>query len=268
MHKLTAPVEALLRNVARDIVMPRFQKLATHEVEVKSPGEEVTIADREAELRLNEGLAQIYSEARMIGEEACASDPSLLDRMENGSAWVIDPIDGTSNFAAGRPHFAIMLALVCDGVAEAGWMFDPILDRMCHSARGSGAFIDGIKISARESGEPLPVAAISLKFLKPEQRAEMIVQTENKVILATPPMCAAEQYPRVTLGANDIAVFARVLPWDHIAGSLFLTEAGGKVARMDGSPYQFWDGRAGLLAASSPTMWDRAAQLFEVQDFG
>jgi fructose-1,6-bisphosphatase/inositol monophosphatase family enzyme len=267
MHALSPAVEALLRTVAAEIVMPRYQRLAAHEVEIKSPGEEVTIADREAELRLNEGLALILPEARMIGEEACAADPSLLDGLEHGTAWVIDPIDGTSNFAAGRPHFGIMVALVRDGVAQAGWMYDPILNRMCHAALGGGAFVDGARVTARESGEALPVAAISLKFLNPDQRANMLEQTAGKVTPVDPPMCAAEQYPRVAFGTNDIAIFARVLPWDHIAGALFLTEAGGKVARMDGSPYQFWDRRTGMLAASSPSMWDRAAMIFDEGDF-
>jgi fructose-1,6-bisphosphatase/inositol monophosphatase family enzyme len=267
MHTLSPTVEALLRTVSAEIVMPRYQRLASHEVEIKSPGEEVTIADREAELRLNEGLDLILPEARMIGEEACAADPSLLDGLEHGTAWVIDPIDGTSNFAAGKPHFGIMVALVRDGVAEAGWLFDPILNRMCHAAQGLGAFVDGKRIYAQESASELPIAAISLKFLNPEQRLKMVEQTAGKVTPVDPPMCAAEQYPRVAFGTNDIAVFARVLPWDHIPGALFLTEAGGKVARMDGSPYQFWDGRTGMLAASSPAMWDRAAQLFGEGDF-
>ncbi len=55
--------------------------------------------------------------------------------------------------------------------------------------------------------------------------------------MADIPRCAAEQYPRIVLGVNDLAVFERTLPWDHAPGSLFVNEAGGKVARPDGSPY-------------------------------
>jgi fructose-1,6-bisphosphatase/inositol monophosphatase family enzyme len=56
-------------------------------------------------------------------------------------------------------------------------------------------------------------------------------------------------------------VFQRTLPWDHIAGALFLTAAGGHIARMDGTCYRFWDGRTGLLAAASREIWDTAAQI-------
>jgi fructose-1,6-bisphosphatase/inositol monophosphatase family enzyme len=262
MHALSASVEALLRTVSAEIVMPRYQKLAAHEIEEKSPGDQVTIADREAELRLNDGLSGILP-AGLVGEEACAADPSLMDGLESGTHWIIDPIDGTANFAAGRPHFGLMVALVADGLAQAGWMFDPVLNRMCHAALGHGAFIDGERVTARESGEALPVAAVSFKYQDPTRRAELIALLAGNVRAADPPMCAAEQYPRIALGTNDIALFERTLPWDHVPGALFLGEAGGTVARMDGGAYQFWDKGRGLLAASSPAMWERAAKLFE-----
>ena len=73
------------------------------------------------------------------------------------------------------------------------------------------------------------------------------------------PRCAAEQYPRLALGVNDVSVFERTLSWDHAAGVLFLNEAGGKVARADGSAYRVDDTRKGLIAAASPALWEGLA---------
>jgi fructose-1,6-bisphosphatase/inositol monophosphatase family enzyme len=261
MHALHKDVSALMMKVAAEIVMPRYQSLAAHEMEEKTPGDLVTIADKESELALNEGLAQIEPSARMIGEEACAANPKLLDGLKSGAAWIIDPIDGTNNFASGRPPFAIMVALVEDGVAQVGWMLDPITGRMCHAVKGSGAFINGERVFARGSGEALPKAGISTLFMDPQTRTAFLGRAEGKLTLADIPRCAGEQYPRIVLGGNDLALFERVLPWDHVSGALFVEEAGGKVARLDGSAYQFWDGRSGLLAAGSPGMWDYSADI-------
>ena len=74
------------------------------------------------------------------------------------------------------------------------------------------------------------------------------------------PRCAAEQYPRIVLGANDIALFERTFAWDHAAGVLFTNEAGGKAAREDGAPYRVDDDRRGLIAAASPALWDELAE--------
>jgi fructose-1,6-bisphosphatase/inositol monophosphatase family enzyme len=261
MHALYKEVSALMTKVAAEIVMPRYQSLAAHEMEEKTPGDLVTIADKESELALNEGLARVEPSARMIGEEACTANPELLDGLKSGAAWIIDPIDGTNNFASGKPPFAIMVALVANGVAQAGWMLDPITGRMCHAVRGDGAFINGERVFARGSGEPLPMAGISTLFMDPQTRTAFLERAEGKLSLADIPRCAGEQYPRIVLGGNDLALFERVLPWDHVAGALFVEEAGGKVARLDGSPYHFWDGRSGLLAAGSAAMWDLSAAI-------
>ncbi len=258
---LHAPVSALMREVAQTIVLPRFRNLAAHQIEEKSPGETVTIADRESEERLNAGLTRILPEARLVGEEACAADPALMDGLGAGTAWIIDPIDGTSNFAEGIAPFAIMIALVADGVLQAGWILDPLTGRMCHACAGGGAWIDGERVFARGSGGALPVAGISTKFMRAQDREAFIARATGQMILADIPRCAGEQYPRIVLGGNDLALFERVLPWDHAPGALFLGEAGGTVARLDGTPYRIGEPRTGLLAACSPRVWEAAAKV-------
>jgi fructose-1,6-bisphosphatase/inositol monophosphatase family enzyme len=258
---LNSAVERLMRQVAAEVVMPRFRNLAASEMEEKAPDDWVTVADRESELRLADGLATIDPGARIVGEEACAADPALLDGLDQGRLWLIDPIDGTGNYAAGRSPFGIMLALTEDGVVQAGWMLDPVTGRLCHARLGEGAFVDGERIAARPTGRPRPVAALATYFMSPEQRADFTARAEGRFQLVDIPRCAAEQYPRLALGQNDLSVFQRTLPWDHAAGALFLNEAGGRVARTDGTPYRIADRRTGMLGAASPQLWDEAARV-------
>ncbi|MBN8829172.1 MAG: inositol monophosphatase [Sphingomonadales bacterium] len=261
MDALTRSVADLMRQVAAQVIMPRYRNLAAHEVEEKSVGEQVTIADKESELRLNEGLAKILPEAGLVGEEACAADPALIHKLGSGLNWLIDPIDGTSNFAAGKSPFGVMVALVDGGETQAGWMLDPVTGRLCHAARGKGATIDGARVHARESGAPLPIAGISLLFVDPAQRQELIERAQGRLEMVDIPRCAAEQYPRIVLGQNDCALFERTLAWDHAPGVLFVNEAGGRVARPDGSAYRPDQHLKGMLAAASPALWDKAAAI-------
>jgi len=261
MIAFDAPVQALIRDVAARIVMPRFRMLDAGQIEEKAPDELVTIADKESEIALAEGLTHLLPESRVIGEEGVSADASLLDGIGEGTAWIVDPIDGTANFAAGETPFGIMVALVIDGVSEAAWLFDPVLNRLCSAGRGQGAYIDGERITARTSGAALPVAGLSTRYLPPELRDDIERRADGKMQCVGIPRCAAEQYPRVILGTNDLALFWRTHVWDHAPGALILTEAGGKIARFDGTPYAVTQTGTGLLAAATPQMWDEAAAI-------
>jgi fructose-1,6-bisphosphatase/inositol monophosphatase family enzyme len=263
MHPFHASVFALMRDVAATTVMPRFRTLAAEEIIEKTPGDLVTVADREAELRLSEGLARVEAN-RIVGEEMTAADPTLVDGIGEGRLWIVDPIDGTANFAAGQSPFGLMIALVQDGAVEAGWLYDPVLNRLCHAHRGHGAFVDGERITARTTGGDRPIAALATWFMEAGDRAETEARAGAVYDLVPIPRCAAEQYPRLCLGTNDVSLFKRTLPWDHAPGTLFLSEAGGRVSRWDGSDYRLGDGKLGLLATSSPALWDKAAQVLLV----
>jgi fructose-1,6-bisphosphatase/inositol monophosphatase family enzyme len=259
--RLTSSIGSLLTRVAADVVMPRFQTLRADQIVEKSPGDLVTIADRESEVLIADGLRQLLPEARIVGEEAVAAEPRLLTGLDDGLIWLIDPIDGTSNFAEGKPPFAIMIALVVDGAIQAGWMLDPLTRRMCHASAGGGAWIDDTRVKTRPSGALLPLAGISTLFMRPEDRDAFIARATGRMTLADIPRCCGEQYPRIVLGTVDLALYERVLPWDHAPGALFLAEAGGVVRRTDGSPYRIGDHRSGLLAAGSQRVWEKAATI-------
>jgi len=260
---LTAPLHALMREASERAILPRWRQLAAHEVKEKETAgtlpDVVTIADHEAEAILSNGLARLLSDAVIVGEEACHADPGVFDRLGHDLCWIVDPLDGTNNFAAGEAPFGIMVALANRGEAIAGWIYDCLSGRFCHAGRGDGAFVNGERITARETGASPPIAANSLIYMLPKRREAVRVAIEPAYTLVDIPRCAAEQYPRLVLGENDIAIFERTLPWDHAAGALFVNEAGGKVARPDGSPYRVDEhARPGLIGAASERLWDEA----------
>lgn len=261
MHSLANPVTALMREIAAQIILPRFRTLAAEEIHEKTPGDLVTIADQESEARFNEVLPTLLSGSRVIGEEAVAADPTLLDGIGQGVVWIIDPLDGTMNFTEGKSPFAIMVGLLADGEAQAGWILDAVTGRICHGVRGGGAFVDGERIRTQPTGGPLPIGAIAPYFLPPDRKAELEARAAGKIEIVAIPRCAGEQYPRLALGQNDIAVYERSHAWDHVPGALFLEEAGGKLARLDGSPYRVDIPGTGLIGAATPDLWDRAARI-------
>lgn len=253
------PLHDLLREVSQRAILPRYQKLAEHEVRAKLADDVVTVADNESEEMLAEGLARI-ADIPVVGEEAAFADQSVFDRL-TGDCWIVDPLDGTRNFARGKAPFGILVAMAQGGDTHSGWIYDCLSGRLCVTHRGMGAFVNGERIAARTTGERVPVAAVSLLFMDMAKREKVLAGIGDRYRLVDVPWCAAEQYPRLALGANDLSLFERTLPWDHAAGVLWLNEAGGKAARLDGSPYRVddWE-RKGLLGAASPALWDEMAQ--------
>lgn len=250
-------VATLMRSVATDIIVPRFRTLAAHEIADKGAGEIVTSADHDSEAALRDGLARFDPGTRIVGEEACEAEPGLLDDIGSGRVWLIDPLDGTANFAAGREPFGMMIALVEDGVPIAGWMLDPVSGRLCAAVRGEGATIDNAPVRVQPQDRPLPVASLGTQFMDVERRTAVHAAVETAFVLEAIPRCAAESYPRLVLGRNDVALFQRILPWDHAPGALFLTEAGGVATHWDGAPYRVGSPSTGILLANSGKAYDR-----------
>ncbi len=259
---INSKVSALLRRVSEQIILPHYRRLKFSEVKEKSPGDLVTIADKLSEDALALGLAEIITDAKIVGEEAFAENPEILQHISTQQCWIIDPIDGTGNYARGDGAFGIIIALAQNNQTIAGWMYDPIKNRLCHSYLGKGAFIDGTPLKANDAIKGLPIAALATGYMGQQQREDVLKRADGNYKLVPIPMCAAEQYPLLAMGVHNISIFERTLPWDHAAGILFLNEAGGKAARWDGSAYRPADKGAGLLGASSPKLWEQAAKIF------
>jgi len=264
---LTRAVEQAMREAAETAIMPRFRTTDARVLADKGSGpdnaEPVTAADRESEEILATRLSTLVPGAGIVGEEAVDADPRLLDRLSSGACWLIDPLDGTSNFAAGVGPFGMLVALVVDGDPVGGWIFDPLSGRFCAARAGLGASIDGRPFQAVPASRERPVVAVTRLFSDNAARAELMTALAVDHDLVDSPRCAADQYPRIATGGNDITLFTRTLPWDHAAGIVFLNEAGGKAARPDGRAFRCDENAVGLIAATSPGLWDAMAGKLE-----
>lgn len=257
---------ALMQQVSEQVILPRYQSLAEGEITAKAPGDVVTVADHESEAMLSEALTALEPGIAIVGEEAAHADAAVQDAL-SGECWIIDPLDGTRNFATGKPPFGILIARASGGLCQSGWLYDCLTGRLCVAHAGHGAFVNGERIAARSTGLQPPVAAISLIFMEEARREAVKAHIAPHYTLVDIPYCAAEQYPRLALGTNDVSIFERTLAWDHSAGVLWLNEAGGKAARPDGSPYRVdeW-ARPGLIGAASPALWDDLAARMSALD--
>ncbi|BBK33728.1 fructose-1,6-bisphosphatase/inositol monophosphatase family enzyme [Stella humosa] len=254
-------VEDLLRQTADAVILPRFRSLAAGEIVEKSPGEVVTVADREAEALLSRGLLALLPGSTVVGEEATAADDGLRAAISGSErAWLVDPLDGTANFVAGSPHFAVMVALLARGRTVAAWMLQPATGLLAAAEAGAGATIDGQRVRVSEAAPAGPATgAVFTRFLPPDVRAGVDAGRHRLGPILPGLRCAGWEYPAIVAGRQDFALFWRSEPWDHAPGALFLAEAGGRVGRPDGSAYVPGDGRAGLLVARSAAIWDEVA---------
>ncbi|MEX0808137.1 MAG: inositol monophosphatase [Dongiaceae bacterium] len=255
-------VAALIREAARNEIMPRYERLAAHEVREKARGELVTIADEAVEAWLEPRLIDLLPGSRVLGEEAAAANPSLIAELSEGNdpIWMIDPVDGTSNFVAGRPVFAVMAALVRHGEILGGWIYDPVNDRMAMAEGGSGATLDGKKI--RVSTPPVEDRAfrgviLGGSFGLPAVN-ERLKQRRDRVDAIKSRRCAGAEYMSLAAGEMHFAVFTRLMPWDHAPGVIIHRESGGYGRHMDGSTYVPGRLEAGaLLMAPNEPSWQR-----------
>lgn len=252
-----------LREAAATAVMPRFRRLGASEIAEKSPGEPVTPADHEAEAIIAARLARLRPNARFVGEEATARDPALLASLGRGEVWIVDPIDGTANYAAGHKPFAMMAALLGDGEILAAAILDPVSGEAISAERGRGAWSAGERMGSVPTARPLGACTgIVSDFMRPPALDDGIARLRQSVREPVPTQrCAGAEYPAVARGNRDFALYWRTLVWDHAAGALIVEEAGGKVARLDGAPYRPADPGIGVLAARTPEAWDQVAAM-------
>ncbi|MBI1777575.1 MAG: inositol monophosphatase [Proteobacteria bacterium] len=251
-------VSRLIRDVAATEIMPRFDRLAAGEIEEKGPGDLVTVADRAAELRLGPALAELLPGSVVVGEEAAASDPGILARLSGEApVWVIDPVDGTANFAAGIPLFGVMVGLIRRGSVVAGWIWDAPGQRMAIAEAGAGARLNGRRLEVAPAREPERMSGI-LTFRTGERTlAETVARNTPKVASHLSLRCVAHEYLLLAEGRIHFAHYNRTFPWDHAPGWLLHKEAGGFGRRLDGSPYDPAVIHGPILFAPDPESWQR-----------
>jgi fructose-1,6-bisphosphatase/inositol monophosphatase family enzyme len=251
-------VTNILREAAEVAIVPRFRALAQAEVFEKSPGEIVTVADREAEDLITPRLQALVN-APVVGEEATAANPGLVRALHDApAAWVIDPLDGTANFVAGRPEWAVMAALVLEGRTTVAWIVRPADDLVYVAESGSGAWRNGVRVHrAPAQAQPAELSgAAHTRFMDSAAGARVRAAAPLFAELGPGASCAGIDYPRLVDGETDFVLFWRTLPWDHAPGTLIVTEAGGTARRPDGTAYRPADDRQGLLNAAGDECWN------------
>jgi fructose-1,6-bisphosphatase/inositol monophosphatase family enzyme len=257
-------VAELMRETAAAELLPRFRSLAKEDIRLKGPGDFVTVADVAAEQRLASGLAKILPGVPVVGEEAVENEPDLVDLIARPgeSCWVVDPLDGTANFASGKDRFAIIVCLVRDTVAVGGWILDLPTGRMAMALKGEGATLDGAPVRRPKPARP-PIGFVGYKVKKEFDR--QLPPAKRRTLGRVSTLnCAGAEYHEILAGRADFNLYRMTKPWDHAAGTMMIAEAGGEAQRFDGKPYapaQPING--GLITAIHPQTLAEVRTLFE-----
>ncbi|SMF68532.1 fructose-1,6-bisphosphatase [Xaviernesmea oryzae] len=252
----------LLRLAAKSEILPRFRRLADGDVRAKSePVDLVTEADEAAERLIRREVEAMAPGALFVGEESVAADPALLGKLADADfAVVVDPVDGTFNFASGIPAFGVMASVVWKGEVVAGIIYDPMGDDWVMAERGAGAFLrrpdgEAIRLSvARSAPLEAMVGMASPAYFFGDVR-ERILGNLAKVRFFANYRCSAHEYRTFAGGHVQFVLYNKLMPWDHLAGTLIAVEAGGYAARFDGSPYRPSHVDGGLLLATDRESW-------------
>ncbi len=194
----------------------------------------VTAVDQEIETKFSQWLQQQFPEDQLVAEEL-----HDMPAAGHGWTWYIDPIDGTMNFVHGLPDCAIMIALAQDGVPVLAWIVFPLLGKWFFAEKGSGAYLNGKKLSALK---PVPLSQSLLASFDLNDVTEFMALLEpmwDKVAGIRIGGCAASIYAQVASGQVQLGIMPRAYAWEYMCGALLVQEAGGAVTTVDGSAVSY-----------------------------
>lgn len=260
----------IVRRAAKTEILPRFQNLSASSIATKSREDDlVTEADLASEAMITRGLQRLFPSALIVGEEAVAKTPSLRQDMANHEfAFVIDPIDGTWNYAKGIPLFGVILTVLRFGTPIFGLLYDPIMDDYVIADDS-----DAPTRMVRKSGQSVPVTTSSVTDaakmsgfmhfgLLPKDVQHKLAPVLPRFTRTTVLRCSCHEYRIMAQGNFDFALSAMLNPWDHAAGVLAVQRAGGASGFLDdGTPYNAAREDGYLLTASSQQAWDAVAEV-------
>lgn len=219
-----------LRDIAREEILPRFACVG---FSVKQDGSVLTEADLAADRRIRTFLYQHWPEIAFLSEEMELAEQERLLRSAD-CLWCLDPLDGTSNFAAGIPLFAVSLALIHRGEVVLALTYDPVRDEMFTAQQGQGAWLNGQRLQCRESGFQLrnAVAIVDFKRLTPHLKCALMEQQPygSQRNLGS---CALE-WAWMAANRGQLYLHGGMKLWDLAAGTLLLSEAGGHACTLQG----------------------------------
>lgn len=221
-----------IRLIAREEILPRFEQVG---FELKQDGSLLTEADLATDRRIREFLHQHWPDIAFLSEEMERKEQERLLR-ESDSLWCLDPLDGTSNFAAGLPLFAVSLALFHKGAVVLALTYDPIRDEMFAAQKGVGAWLNGKRLHCQSSAFPLrnAVAIVDFKRLPARLKAALMESSPygSQRNLGS---CVLE-WAWMAANRGHLYLHGGMKLWDLAAGTLILAEAGGHACTLEGEP--------------------------------
>ena len=260
-----------MHEVAQAEILPRFRAITADAIRAKTAADDiVTDADIAAERVLSERLAARFPGIEIIGEEAVSDDASILSRLADADlAGVIDPVDGTWHFAHGTPMFGSILAIVSGGKTIAGIIHYPVLGDFLVARPGEGAWHvseDGTH-TRLTAATPTPIdemhGFIPLHMFEPDMRAQLAPRV-LKFLRVTTWRCSAWEYRMLATGAMSFCLNESLKPWDHAAGVLIHTEAGGYAATLTGDAYRPPLKVGRLLVAPDRVSWNALVEALTI----
>ncbi len=268
-QQIDALIETV-RQVARAEIVPHFRNLELGQIDAKSaPDDLVTIADRAAELAISKAVHSILPEAAIVGEEAVSADKTVLSRVkEPGLVVVIDPIDGTWNYANGIATYGVILSVIKDGETIFGLLYDPSYDDWIMARAGEGAYFcraDGTKRRLQLPAVPDQLSDcfgfVGLYLFNPERQAQ-IAATLPSFRRTMTLRCSCHEYRLLAQGSSQFCLNGMLNVWDHAAGVLIYQEAGGVARLLDGRSYKPAMKKGHLLTAASERLWEQLSDVF------
>ena len=220
---------AAAQGLAREagaVAKQRFLNSASFTLNWKGHQDYLTEVDGEIEALVRGRLTQLFPEDAFLGEEG-----GISGKAGAPGTWVVDPIDGTANFARGIPRFCISMAFVADGKTELGITYDPMMDELFHARRGGGAFLNGraIKVSAAED---LRRSSIEIGWNMRSGTAGFLDITARVIAMGAGMIrcgSGAIGIAYVAAGRTDGYAEQHMNSWDALAGLCLVAEAGGHV---------------------------------------
>lgn len=259
----------LVRRAAKAEIMPRFRNLGHADVSSKSSRYDlVTEADTAAEAMLARGLQQMYPHALIVGEEAASANPELRALIGDAElAFILDPLDGTWNFAHGLPMFGVIVAVTRFGKPVLGLLYDPMMDDWIiadestptHLARNLGADRP-LSVSRGRALDEMS-GYIHLYHL-PKDKQDTMAASLPDFARTQMLRCSCHEYRTLAQGGMEFCLSGILNPWDHAAGVLICQQAGGHVAMLDGSDYNAGVTTGYLLTAPDQDSWSRLRDRF------
>jgi myo-inositol-1(or 4)-monophosphatase len=234
-------------------LLPRFNEVIRH---YKADGSIVTEADLVMQAHLTNALKAAYPDIALLGEEMQATEQE--DLLQSGQAlWCLDPIDGTSNFAAGFPFFCVSLALISKQNIIFGLIYDPVRRECFHAYKGQGAFFNNVAIGVSEPALPndKAIALVDFKRLPTDFAMQLVADrpygSQRNLGSIALELCW------LAIGRGHLYLHGRQQLWDYAAGQLIVSETGLAVQTLDGKP--LYDGSLtpkSALSASHPSLFE------------